>query len=351
MPQTPSQKGAPRMSIDGSLPFSGPFTRKTHRFGVLGKLSFVLLAGLVLLPQLSSAQWNATIGAQSRDLGRQGLAFLPNEIWIHAGESITWTMASDEPHTVTFLTAGQVIPAFTAGCPGFSSGSATFDGTTCATTALVFKGDKFTVVFPVAGNFKLICLIHQNMTGTVHVLQTSQSLPHDQAFYNREAEQESMVLVDDDEDALKRKHHHSENGVAVGTGRIIATVGGSDSLSVMRFNDPVITVHAGNMVEWTNEDPITPHTVTFGTEPQDLFSPSANVTIDEDGARHGVLNSPSDSVSSGFLQAAPQDRTGLEQAPLGVTRFRVTFSKPGTYPYICALHDGLGMKGKVIVLP
>jgi len=34
-----------------------------------------------------------------------------------------------------------------------------------------------------------------------------------------------------------------------------------------------------------------------------------------------------------------------------VTRFRITFTKPGAYPYICALHDDLGMKGKVIVLP
>src|SRR5215831_4617554 len=33
--------------------------------------------------RIQLAQWNATIGAQSDDLGRQALAFLPNEIWIH----------------------------------------------------------------------------------------------------------------------------------------------------------------------------------------------------------------------------------------------------------------------------
>jgi plastocyanin len=31
--------------------------------------------------------------------------------------------------------------------------------------------------------------------------------------------------------------------------------------------------------------------------------------------------------------------------------FRVTFMNPGVYPYICAFHDQLGMKGEVIVLP
>ena len=114
---------------------------------------------------------------------------------------------------------------------------------------------------------------------------------------------------------------------------------------------PVITVRAGDTVEWTNEDSITAHTVTFGTEPQNPVLPSSNVTLDPDGARHGMLTSTSNSGHSGFLQAAPQDRVGLAQASPGVTRFRVTFSIPGTYPYICALHDGLGMKGKVVVLP
>ena len=310
----------------------------------------MLLAGLFLLPQLLSAQWNAALGAQSQDLGTQGLAFLPNEIWIHAGDSITWTMAVDEPHTVTFLTEGQVRPPFTVGCPGFSAGSATFDGTSCVTTGLLNKGDKFTVVFPKPGNFKTVCLIHENMTGIVHVLDPSQSLPHDQPFYDSEAQREGQALLANEDDT-KPNHHRSKNGVTVGGGKVVATGGGSETASVMRFEEPELTIHAGETLEWTNDDPITPHTITFGTEPQNPFPPSPNVTIDADGARHAVLNSPSDSVHSGFIQAAPQDRTGLAQALSGVTRFRVTFNKPGIYPYICALHDVLGMKGKVIVLP
>jgi plastocyanin len=49
--------------------------------------------------------------------------------------------------------------------------------------------------------------------------------------------------------------------------------------------------------------------------------------------------------------AAPQEIIGLAQQPITVTRFRVTFTKPGTYPFICVLHDDLGMKGKIVVLP
>ena len=338
------------MSKSNSDPFCERCPRTAQLFGILGKLHVLFFAVLMLFPRPSWAQWSATIGAQSTDLGRQALAFLPNEIWIHAGESITWTVAADEPHTVTFLTDGQIRPPFTVGCPGFSEGSAVFDGSSCVTSAILFKGAKLTVAFPVAGDFKLVCIIHQDMTGIVHVLDPSQPLPHDQEFYDRLAQTEGKALLAD-KDATKPKHQHSQNSVTVGGGEIVGTGAGTDTLSVMRFGDPVITVRAGATVEWTNEDSTTAHTVTFGTEPQDPVPPSSNVTVDPDGARHGVLNSPSESVHSGFLQAAPQDRVGLAQAPPGVTRFRVTFSKPGIYPYICALHDGLGMKGKVVVLP
>ena len=109
-----------------------------HLFNTFSKLRLTLVAGFLLLPQLMTAQWNATVGAESSDLERQGLAFLPNEIWIHAGDSITWTMAVAEPHTVTFLTDGQIRPPFTVGCPGFSTGSAIFDGSNCITSALLF---------------------------------------------------------------------------------------------------------------------------------------------------------------------------------------------------------------------
>ena len=323
--------------------------RKTLLFHLSGRPSLLLIVGLVLCSQLSAAQWNATIGAQSTDLGRQGLAFLPNEVWIHSGESVTWTMATDEPHTLTFLTAGQVRLPFSVGCPGFSVSPAVFDGSTCVSTPPLGKGQTFAVTFPTTGNFKLVCLFHEHMTATVHVLDASQVVPHDQAFYDDEAKTQRMALLAD-KDEMPTMHHDSTS-VIVGGGEVIATAGGTDTLSIMRFKRMEITIHAGETVEWTNIDPITPHTVTFGTEPGNPIPPSPNVTTDPDGARHATLISTSDSAHSGFILAAPQDRIGLPQSSPGSTRFRVTFIKAGSYPYICALHDGLGMKGRVRVLP
>ena len=66
--------------------------------------------------------------------------------------------------------------------------------------------------------------------------------------------------------------------------------------------------------------------VTFGTEPQGpaLFSPSGDPTDYRGG-----------DLSSGIMTPG--------------AKFTVTFDKVGRFPYICALHDDMGMKGVVVV--
>jgi plastocyanin len=322
-------------------------------------LRWVFVMAIAILPPVARAQWHATVGAQSKNMARQALAFLPNEIWIHEGDTITWKFEAGEIHTVTFLATSptaQVRPAFSAGCPGFSSDPASFDGSACVSTPPLVNGAAFTVMFPASGNFKLVCLVHPDMTGVVHVLELSKPLPHAQNIYDEQAEAQARAVLSDadrqdDEDA-DSAHHSSEHQVIVGGGEISTNPGGASTLSVMRFVGHTVVIHAGQTVEWGTNDPEDPHTITFGKEPiGDPFPPSANVTVDADGARHATIHSTSDSVHSGFIFAAPQDRTGLSQSPFGVTRFRITFTHAGTYAYICALHDNLGMKGKVIVLP
>jgi plastocyanin len=118
----------------------------------------------------------------------------------------------------------------------------------------------------------------------------------------------------------------------------------------MRFLKDSIQIRAGDTVEWTNQDPVTPHTVTFGMEPPDLGPPSGgNVMTDADGAPHATILSPLDSVHSGLIFAARQDQTGKPQTDLGPTRFRATFPNPGVFHYKCSLHDILGMMGTVNV--
>src|SRR5215471_11886306 len=90
----------------------------------------LLLLGVSSLPQAALAQqnWNAAVGGQSKDMAKQAVAFLPSEIWIHAGDSITWTFASGDIHTVTFLTVGQVYPFDdTVGYPPITPSRSPFD--------------------------------------------------------------------------------------------------------------------------------------------------------------------------------------------------------------------------------
>ena len=327
----------------------------------------ILVLAAVMAPQLVEAKtWKATVGAQSKDLGRQALAFLPNEVWVHTGDSLTWTFGTNELHTVTFLkqdtTPQQTRPANTAGCPtppasgpdGRTPDFSTFDGSTCVNSGREMSGT-YTVTFPNPGNFKVVCLIHANMTGAVHVLDQSEPLPYDQRSYDFLANRQAKELLSGGArlsgQATSTAEQAGPNAISAGTGEVVATGGGSNSLAVMRFLRETIVIHKGDTVEWTNLDPVTPHTITFGTEPMNTNPPSGNVTVGPDGAREATIASLDDSVHSGFIQAAPQDRTNLAQTPLGVTRFRITFNTPGTFNYICALHDELGMVGKVIVRP
>jgi plastocyanin len=329
----------------------------------------VLAVMAVTTGAVSATEWRAYAGAQSPDLGSQALAFLPNELWIHAGDSIRWAHASTEIHTVTFLTPGQVRPpnsgptfGVPVGCPGNTPDGASFNGSSCVNSGILGEGpvnlgpviQTYSVSFPSPGNFKLVCLVHADMTGAIHVLDPAAQLPHDQAFYDAETVRQGAILVAETSSLRGLSTSEDENSgnaprVTAGTGTIVATGAGSQTGSLMRFLRGVLVVRVGDTVEWTNRDPTTPHTVTFGTEPADPRPPSLNVSSTSDGARQTMISSINESVNSGFLAAAPQDRPGLAQSPPGTTRFRVTFTAPGTFNYICSLHDNLGMKGTVIV--
>jgi len=362
---------------------------------------FAVVAILIAAAPTSTVQakeWQASAGAESPDRGRQALAFLPNELWIHTGDSIRWTFPTHERHSVTFLAPGQLRPPIYSpsawgvevGCPGVTPDGSSFDGSACVHSGILLldpntestaNAPTYSVHFPAAGNFKLACLAHVDMIGVVHVLNPSETLSHDQNFYDHQAQSEGTLLLADASRLGSRGTHDDEDraqsgpaffrmndsrlqgqgsswdedrtqsiDIAAGIGEVVTITGaGSQSASLMRFLRHTIVVRVGDTVEWTSLEPSINHTVTFGMEPADPRPPSANVTVTSDRARRAVIGSPADAVNSGFLSPSPQDRTGLAEAPPGITRFRVTFTSPGTFNYICAIHDELGMKGAVIV--
>ena len=337
-----------------------------------------LSVAMVLAQPVHADTWQAKVGGQSFDEGTQALAFLPNEMWIHQGDSITWTFSANENHSVTVLKLGQPRPNFKTGCSGGTPPNGTspdgsvFDGTNCVNSGLIATlGTTYTVTFSAVGNYVVVCLLHVNQSATIHVLAASETLPHDQAFYDRQAAIEEHDLLSDRDGGLASKlrqdtarNHddddnpdvdHGMNIVVMGAGELVATPGGAQSVSRMRFGHENITIHARQTVEWASSD-VSGHSVQFGTgdfTPLDPATASPDVVLshDSDGTLHAVLTSTSDNLYSGRIAPQSQERTGLGQLAPGVTRFRVTFTTPGTYPYVCAYHDELGMKGEVIVLP
>src|SRR6201993_231662 len=92
--------------------------------------------------------WHAIVGAESPNRGSQALAFLPNELWVHTGDSIRWTFPTHERHTLTFLKPGQIRPPgfgpifdVPVGCPGITPDGSSFDGSACVTSGILRLDD------------------------------------------------------------------------------------------------------------------------------------------------------------------------------------------------------------------
>ena len=258
-----------------------------------GSLCGMLLSLMLIVPRPTSANttYNVNVGGETESQSVQANGFFPNEVWLFEGDGIQWTFVpKNEIHTVTFLTPGQVRPMAPppAGPPfsvqGVKCGPVpnSYDGSACVSTPVGMSGGtNFTVTFPKAGNYKVVCLVHTYMTGTVHVLVNipiNAPLIRSQRFYDDQAHDELRALLSDDEHGDGDEDHREwgdrrdrdgdgDNTVTAGAGEIVATGGGTLDRAVVRFLPGRIRIHAGESVLWTNLDPAEAHTVTFGTEP------------------------------------------------------------------------------------
>jgi plastocyanin len=309
---------------------------------ILSSVFFALtLAALVMSAPAADAQqmWHVQVGAESHGPGQQVDAFLPNEIWIYAGDSIKFTFSpKSDVHKVTLMEPGRAHPLLS----GPMGNAATY-----------------IVKLPAPGNFKLLSEARADMNGVVHVLQHTDSaaafyaasLPYDQLDYDHQAAEEISDLLARKADPSKgvRELPPSENVVLM-TGEVVVDAEGGQYLAMVHFLPGTIQIHAGETVEWINTDSMVPHTITFGPEP---MNPKTLVTAipGPDGTPQATINSPMNSVGSGFLEAAAQDRPFLPESAPAAARFRVKFTRPGTYHYICGLNDVNGEVGTVIVLP
>lgn len=281
--------------------------------------------------------WHVLAGSQSPDMAIQGTQFLPGEIWIDAGDSVTWVANSAEPHTVTFLAGDAALdPAhqFQIPADGIPAGGTSYDGTSYYNSGVLSTlpdGSfpfpfallrSYTLSFPSAGDFVYYCLFHGvMMQGTVHVRAAGTPYPFTQAQYDRRANTEANTIRADGNHLRAQLYAQADRHTVLAGGM------GDGMAMVMRFVHQKLTIHAGDTVTFTNPSDA-PHTVTFGEEPPP-------------GALFDYV--PATTYTGGaFSSFLP---------PFGSADVRVTFPNPGTYHYICAIHDAMGMVGDIDVVP
>ena len=164
--------------------------------------------------QAAPATWHVLVGGEAGvEPGEQGpvprwtfMRFYPAHITVNVGDTIHWTLASTELHTVSFLAPGQALPAFEVPEGGggqrmllnpqvaFPAGGPRYDGTAYANSGQLDKGGQaptdYSLTFTTAGTYPYLCIVHahpgadgkpEGMLGVVTVQPAGTAYPQTQA--------------------------------------------------------------------------------------------------------------------------------------------------------------------------
>ncbi|MGH8066603.1 MAG: cupredoxin domain-containing protein [Candidatus Entotheonellia bacterium] len=154
----------------------------------------------------------------------------------------------------------------------------------------------------------------------------------------------------------------------------VQTGAGQDTVDLLAFLPEKVRIRVGDTVTWKMEGDI--HTVSFttGTKPAGLVIPSSQAAPGEviprvflpvPGAPQGVnmmnpalvfptrkADQPLEQHSgTGFVSSGMMSNATLFPGTPPIQTFSVTFDTPGTFQYVCLLHQEFGMRGTVEVTP
>lgn len=306
--------------------------------------------------------------------------FFPKAVKIHVGDKVSWTIAGF--HVVQFPKAGGAPPQLAvpdpsrpatgvndaAGQPFWFNGQGTpivpqgvalglpgksYDGSAPVGSGLPLgKPRPFVVKFTKAGSYTYFCTVHPGMKGTVSVVPKSKPAESAKAVKAAFAKQLASGLA-----TLKRLDRQK----VAAADTVVAGPDAKGGPVLYRFSPSALTTRVGTpvtltMTPGTTED----HTFTFAkdvktagrTAEKELLAPLGNSTppvfafspkwaypseapgstVSYDGTNHG----------DGFLNSGVLDGDSKTPFP---QKFTVSFSKPGTYTFFCAIHPF--MVGKI----
>lgn len=309
--------------------------------GALGSLLAACGGAATPVPSPSTgAQWRLNAGASSHAEAFQGLQFYPATITVNVGDTVTWTYPSAEPHTVTFLGAGQATPPppTDPSAPAPAGGSS-YDGSAYTSSGFIALGYSYSLKFTKAGTYTYYCLLHQpEMQGTVVVNPAGTAYPAQEDAYSSQSTVQSTADLAAAAQSVAQ-FPYAPGGTHIAAGIAPGLAAGAPAHStVNRFlvdtnvDDSTITVPVGSTMTWTNQSNNSPHTVTFPIAGQPLpVLPGDPFTPPMGGSTYDGTQV----TNSGVLFAGQN--------------YSLTFTKAGTYVYYCLFHDGEGMAGTIIV--
>jgi plastocyanin len=331
----------------------------------LAPLAALLLA-LPLLPAAplahAATRWAITAGGESDDHAVDVLLFSPTTITINVGDSIDWTFVGGEPHTVTFVSGGQLPPRLdispTTGQPrlnpvmAFPAGPTTYDGTGYVNSGLVpldpSQPPNYSLTFTSAGSFAYYCLLHPGMTGVVNVLASGDP-PVDPTGVTALGKAQIAAAIARGQQEMAAAKVTTAPGPGSTTIYTIAAGMGDGTFALMRFLPPGLTINVGDSVVWEDRDPVIPHTVTFNPPPELGGPPPADLPPEAQLEFPPFFFQPTGGPTfngQGFVNSA---LFGIAEAPAIGNKYQLTFTAAGTFQYVCLLHFEAGMVDAITV--
>lgn len=339
----------------------------------VGSVSPAAAAGARTAPANSGQTYTVLVGAENAKRGIDVMAYFPDSLRIHVGDTVHWAQNSHEIHTVSFLAGGSA-PALLVPAPqpnalnsplmvnpavGFPASPAggLYDGSTYANSGVMSldpgSPTSFDLTFTKAGTYAYLCLVHGvMMSGTVTVVDASVQIPSPRhvALYARRQVHQAMSKAPAAFKAARSlvppPMHNAD-----GTTTYHVLVGyESGQLDLMRFFPSRLVVHPGDTVVWMLNFP--PHTITFLNGAADI---PFIVPVPQPSGPPLLLFNPM--VLNPLNPGQPLTRQGVFSSGVlgfGPPPWNYTLkigNAKGAMPYRCLLHDTSGMVGSLIVVP
>lgn len=293
--------------------------------------------------------WLIRIGGVADHSALQSLDYYPNSITIDAGDTVTYDVdggAGSDAHTVTFVPAKMKMPSPLSVKDESPHGGTIVDGKKFVNSGILVGGQTFTLSFPRAGTYRILCLFHEPaMESTVVVQRVGTPYPHDAAYYRQEGNSQRRADLAEARGAVSLfPFKTGGTTLAAGIDPGLVQEPPSDA-TVLRYVDTRnarhvattgnLTIKVGTVVTFVNETSNEPHTVTLNIAGQSglpYIPPDPPVNAN----RHGINKyDGSEIVNSGTF--------------VGGSEFRLMFTAPGTFYYGCIYHVNSGMAGTITV--